>query len=72
MMDPYCGFNVRKGICEDVKSNANLVSLNTNICTRLFNTKNGIFFFFIQIIFIFSLTLLILLLKRIQKLYKLK
>ena len=49
MMDPYCGFNVRKGICEDVKSNANLVSLNTNICTRLFNTKNGIFFFLFKL-----------------------
>jgi hypothetical protein len=40
MMDPYCGYNVRKGSCDDLKSNSNLVSMNANICSRLYN-KNG-------------------------------
>lgn len=41
MNDPYCGWNIRKSQCEDVKqSKNNLVSLNTNLCSRFQRQEN--------------------------------
>ena len=34
MRDPYCGWNIRRNICEHVDSNVNLVALNENLCSR--------------------------------------
>lgn len=41
MNDPYCGWNIRKSQCEDIKlSNNNLVSLNNNLCSRFQRQEN--------------------------------
>jgi hypothetical protein len=40
MTDPYCGWNVRKSTCDDIKSNTNLIALNPNLCSR-YHTKRG-------------------------------
>lgn len=34
MRDPYCGWNIRSNICEHADSNANLVALNEQLCSR--------------------------------------
>ena len=40
MNDPYCGWNIKKNTCETLKSNANLVTLNQNLCSRLQRQEN--------------------------------
>ncbi len=41
MRDPYCGWNIRQNFCEYSEENANLVSLNPNLCSR-FNKKESV------------------------------
>ena len=40
MSDPYCGWNIKKNVCEDVNSNRNLVTLNQNMCSRIQRQEN--------------------------------
>jgi hypothetical protein len=40
MNDPYCGWNIKKNVCEDVNSNRNLVTLNQNMCSRIQRQEN--------------------------------
>jgi hypothetical protein len=35
MNDPYCGWNIRKGSCEEARLNKNLLTLNANLCSRI-------------------------------------
>lgn len=41
MKDPYCGWNIRSNTCEFVNSNANLVALNENLCSRFQREENS-------------------------------
>lgn len=42
MSDPYCGWNIRKNICEDNRVNTNLISMNANLCSRFHNKKDSV------------------------------
>ena len=35
MSDPHCGWNIRSNRCQNTNSNANLINLNLNLCSRL-------------------------------------
>ncbi|CAF0705367.1 unnamed protein product [Brachionus calyciflorus] len=40
MSDPHCGWNIRTNTCENTKSSANLISLSSNLCSRLERQEN--------------------------------
>lgn len=41
MNDPYCGWNIRKNVCEEATTTAtNLITLNPNLCSRFQKQEN--------------------------------
>jgi len=40
MTDPYCGWNIRKNMCENTRNNNNLIVFNSNLCSKFQKQDN--------------------------------